>query len=397
MIEIKQYENVISKYSKRRKEILIKLYQNGPFDDTIQIAKLLGYPNINAANLQIGNMGRAVSEATGIVPKYTYEYKGEELLAYYTLIHDRFENGWGLQKNLKIAIENLGWIEKNEVNNISDKATNNTKITSGQKTFLFAWNPKKWKWETLQQSIDQIEQTGQATEKWSVISHRKIQPGDKAFLMRLGDEPKGIMAAGFVSTVPFLSKHWSGEGKSMHCVMINFEVILDPGAEPLLSLDILNQGNLANVNWTPQSSGIEIAPEIADELEAVWFDFLTTNEISYNHYLETEIVDQTIYLEGMPNQVVITKYERNPYARKICIDHYGLSCAVCKFNFEETYGEIGKNFIHVHHLTQVATIGKEYTIDPVKDLRPVCPNCHSMLHKRYPPLTIEELKELISK
>jgi 5-methylcytosine-specific restriction protein A len=81
------------------------------------------------------------------------------------------------------------------------------------KTFLFAWNPKKWDWTTLEQSIEQIEQTGRSSEKWSVISHKKIKQGDRAFLMRLGKEPKGIMAAGFVSTPPFLSKHWNGEDK----------------------------------------------------------------------------------------------------------------------------------------------------------------------------------------
>lgn len=77
MISVKQYEEVISKFSKRRREILIALYQNGPFDDTIQITKLLGYPNINSTNLQIGNMGVEVSQKTGILPIGTYEYKGE--------------------------------------------------------------------------------------------------------------------------------------------------------------------------------------------------------------------------------------------------------------------------------------------------------------------------------
>ncbi len=118
------------------------------------------------------------------------------------------------------------------------------------KTFLFAWNPNKWNWTTLEQTIDLIEQTGHATEKWSVISHKKIQPGDRAFLMRLGVEPKGIMGAGFVSTQPFLFKHWSGEDKLVHRVMIDFEVLLNSDKETLLSLDILNKGSLAKVDWT---------------------------------------------------------------------------------------------------------------------------------------------------
>lgn len=186
------------------------------------------------------------------------------------------------------------------------------------------------------------------------------------------------MAAGFVATPSFLSKHWSEEDKLVNRVMIDFEVILHPEKETLLGLEILNQGNLAKVNWTPQPSGIEINPEVTDELEAVWFDFLTTQDIRHNPFKETEKDEQKVYKEGTPNQVLVTKYERNPFARKTCIDYYGLSCSVCEFNFENEYGELGKDFIHVHHLRQVADIGKEYKIDPIKDLRPVCPNCHAI-------------------
>ncbi len=61
-------------------------------------------------------------------------------------------------------------------------------------------------------------------------------------------------------------------------------------------------------------------------------------------------------------------------------------------HFEEEYGNIGKCFIHVHHLTQLADIRQGYEVNPIKDLRPVCPNCHAMLHKKNPPYTIEQLK-----
>ena len=67
----------------------------------------------------------------------------------------------------------------------------------------------------------------------------------------------------------------------------------------------------------------------------------------------------------------------------------------CGFDFEREYGKIGEGFIHVHHIVSVASVGKEYKIDPVKDLRPVCANCHAMLHRKSPvPYTISELKEM---
>ncbi|WP_242926717.1 HNH endonuclease [Pontibacter vulgaris] len=264
------------------------------------------------------------------------------------------------------------------------------------KTFLFVWNPKKWEWKDLEQTISKIKIKGKATEDWSVASHKKISPGDRAFLFRLGEEPKGIVGSGYVSSHVFLAKHWSGENKTIHMVDIEFDVLLNVEQEPILSLDLLKQGDLSRINWTPQASGIEIQKEFTKELEGLWFDFLTTQNIRTNPFINSESDNHQVFTEGTPNQVLVTKYERNPFARQTCIDHYGLSCQVCDFNFEERFGELGQNFIHVHHLNQISSIGGQYQVDPIKDLRPVCPNCHAMLHKRKEPYTIEELKEFIS-
>lgn len=79
----------------------------------------------------------------------------------------------------------------------------------------------------------------------------------------------------------------------------------------------------------------------------------------------------------------------------MCIEQYGAFCNVCNFDFYITYGEIGKGYIHVHHIIPLSEIGKEYKLVPETDLVPVCPNCHSMIHKRKPVLTKTELKEII--
>ncbi len=94
-------------------------------------------------------------------------------------------------------------------------------------------------------------------------------------------------------------------------------------------------------------------------------------------------------------QALVNLYERKPAARVACIAHYGATCSVCDFNFGKIYGEIGEGFIHVYHLTEISSIGEEYEVDPIKDLRPVCPNCHAMLHKRDPAYSIDELKDMI--
>jgi 5-methylcytosine-specific restriction protein A len=111
--------------------------------------------------------------------------------------------------------------------------------------------------------------------------------------------------------------------------------------------------------------------------------------------LPEEIADDESLLEGSRRKITINAYERNPKARRECIAHHGTSCAVCRFNFAEVYGEVGKDFIHVHHLKQLADIGSEYEVNPVSDLRPVCPNCHAIIHKGNPPYSIEEVKSFL--
>ncbi len=105
--------------------------------------------------------------------------------------------------------------------------------------------------------------------------------------------------------------------------------------------------------------------------------------------------EPTQYAEGSVDQVLVNKYERSRLARQACLNAYGHSCTVCGFNFARFYGPLGHGFIQVHHLVEISSIGSKYEIDPIKDLRPVCPNCHAMLHKRVPALTIEELRSTL--
>ena len=102
------------------------------------------------------------------------------------------------------------------------------------------------------------------------------------------------------------------------------------------------------------------------------------------------------FSEGQVTQLLVNAYERNPQARTACIAHYGARCYVCRIDFGERYGPTVKGFIHVHHLCPLSSIGQEYAVDPVADLRPVCPNCHAVIHSRKPPYSIEEVRRMLT-
>ena len=97
-------------------------------------------------------------------------------------------------------------------------------------------------------------------------------------------------------------------------------------------------------------------------------------------------------IEGARYQVTVNAFERDPRARQLCITRHGTACAICGFSFGTAYGPVAEGFIHVHHLRPLSEIGREYEVNPVEDLRPVCPNCHAVLHRRVPSFSIEEVR-----
>lgn len=111
--------------------------------------------------------------------------------------------------------------------------------------------------------------------------------------------------------------------------------------------------------------------------------------------LEVISLDDSKYAEGGVKRTEVNRYERNPINRELCLASNGYTCKICGFNFEEHYGEYGRHFIHVHHIIPVSYNETSYYLDPVKDLIPVCPNCHAMLHHKNPPLEPSELADIM--
>jgi len=144
-----------------------------------------------------------------------------------------------------------------------------------------------------------------------------------------------------------------------------------------------------HIDYYERKTGTSVQEQ--KEIRNEFLKFIDSKTIIY----ADEVDEITEYAEGKTKAVLVNVYERNSIARKICIEHFGVICRVCSFDFEKKYGEIGKEFIHVHHKVDISTIGEEYSVDPINDLIPVCPNCHSMLHKKKPAYTVEELKQMM--
>lgn len=252
--------------------------------------------------------------------------------------------------------------------------------------YLYVWNPDKWVWSDQQDAIYRVNNGDQYDIYWSCGNTKRIEIGDLFFLMRLGVEPKGIIGCGYVSSQPYSLPHWDEQKASEGKLALRTDLLFKALSKiPIVSLTYL-QDKYLHYTWTPPAGGLSIPNEIAQEL----FSLIQNNEkFRFEPVAKKEI---QLYTEGKSKNITYKSYDRSPAARQSCIEHYGYSCSVCSFNFEKSYGEFGANYIEVHHLKQIADIGDEYMINPITDLRPVCANCHRMLHKTRPPLSIEELK-----
>lgn len=267
-------------------------------------------------------------------------------------------------------------------------------------TYLLTWNPDRWRWLDLQECIDDIRTQGYHLDTWSCGVTKRIIPDDRFFLIKLGKEPRGIVASGWVTSEVYEGTHWNKAAKKQSkkslYIDIHFDTILDPD-KVIFPRAKLDKGILAQMHWDAQASGATISPEVAIELEKQWAKFLNQPLPSGIGTLPEEAEISDAFDEGAKYQITINAYERSSEARSICIKHHGLNCSVCGFNFEKAYGEIGSRYIHVHHLKPLSEIAETYRINPIKDLRPICPNCHAMIHRRKPAYTIEELKRAVKR
>ncbi len=246
--------------------------------------------------------------------------------------------------------------------------------------YLLVWNPKVWSWPRRKQDFKKFTKDGTLSFSWSCGNRRTLPIGNRVFMLKLGETPKGIIGSGWTVSEPY-------PDQDRYFVDFVFDALSE---SPVLSLNELQR--LSSFHWLVQGSGIEIPDETTTELEKVWSK---KKGMRVRPFI-VEADSSTHYPEGAVERITVNAYERNPAARRDCIAHYGTACYVCGFKFSEFYGASLADFIHVHHLTPLSSLGRRYRVNPVRDLRPVCPNCHAVIHSRNPPLMVSEVKVKIT-
>lgn len=191
-----------------------------------------------------------------------------------------------------------------------------------------------------------------------------------------------------------LPESQAGAGRHK-CVICAFQRGFD-GAKgaPAETCDHANAAPVPVLQGLPQS---QAAPGVARHKCAVCAFAAGVAASRLERQYPDELPAAANYPEGATRRVVVNQYERSAPARAACIAHYGLKCAVCGMDFETVYGPEAAGLIHVHHLREIAGIGAAYQVDPVQDLRPVCPNCHAAIHRGNPIHGIDAVREMLQR
>lgn len=109
-----------------------------------------------------------------------------------------------------------------------------------------------------------------------------------------------------------------------------------------------------------------------------------------------EVASEATLSEGAVCTVTVNAYERDREARRQCIVAHGTTCCICGFNFGAVYGPEAEGYIHAHHLRPLSESGGRHVVNPVEDMRPVCPNCHAVLHLGGKCRTVEEVRQMLA-
>lgn len=260
---------------------------------------------------------------------------------------------------------------------------------------ILAWKPDRWQDPDYEAMREQVAETGQHLLSWTVSRDQDIPVGTDAWLLLQGSGPPisgllgGLIAHGKTRSEPYPTTHDTDPDRTTLRVQVAFDAFLPFGEQ--LASEVLKEFVPA-VPWDAvPASGLLVSWADEAKLRQLW-----------SNYGPASLADPTVpppgtYPDEALSKVEVNRYEMSPEARRACLAHHGTACAACGFSFEITYGEIGKDFIHVHHIVPAAQLGNDYELDPVSDLVPLCANCHAMAHQGVStPRTLAELRRIMA-
>lgn len=258
---------------------------------------------------------------------------------------------------------------------------------SAMTAIMLGWDPDRREgWQFAYASaVDAIRADGVASVSWPV-SGSSGAAGVDVWIVLQGGHERGLLGHGTAASDVRGPAGQSPDDDGS--LPVDLDLLL-PRGEHIPELVLLDR--VPGIEWgADPTSGTLLAPEDALLLRAVWAEHAPSSAVD-----PVTPIPGTLPMSAL-TRVVVNRYERDPDAVRLCLAHHGTSCAVCGFNFEETFGAAGRGYMQVHHIVPGSRMDADYVLDPLTDLVPLCPNCHAMAHRRSPePYSSAELRRLI--
>ncbi|WP_223915878.1 HNH endonuclease [Arthrobacter sp. NicSoilC12] len=283
---------------------------------------------------------------------------------------------------------------------------------------ILVWNPDEWNDWTYPAVLEEVAETGRHLASWDVGTSLDSDAGNAAgsaagtdaWLVLQGRHGRGLIGHGVIVSqrpVPRVQAPDSAsaaqtgvpadsppgtqpgaQGASQLYIQVDFDALLPAGDQ--IPTVVLAEA-VPGIDWEAlHGPALAVDPAVETLLRGLWDEFGPVPADP------TQPVPGTVPAVAV-TRVEVNKYEHSPDARRVCVAHHGTSCAACGFSFEIAYGEIGKDFIPVHHLVPVSQLGSGYELDPITDLVPLCANCHAMAHHGVrTPRSVAELRRIMA-
>jgi hypothetical protein len=268
-----------------------------------------------------------------------------------------------------------------------------------------------WKTDQVKAALEEAEQ-GVLLDHAASQQFGKVRPGDTVWIVNIERHTHKFLLVGRIEVRVVCGQRAAERDRGrgalfeapFHILAIPGseeparKIPLDPVARRLRFVSPEPSDRLTLVDGRVDQQQVrrlrELAPDTVDLFEQLWREASGGDARRAGERGE-EVLPNREYIEGGAVRVLANRYERDREARAACIAHHGAACTVCEMEFADVYGPLGEGFIHVHHLVLVSSRGTRYRVDPVRDLVPVCPNCHAMLHAGEAPPSVEELRRIV--
>lgn len=235
---------------------------------------------------------------------------------------------------------------------------------------------------------------------WTILSGEEaIKRVDKSAILYHGTGvPKQVL--------PFFGIDNANPPKSLRVIHRGKEINLRVNVDPFQRVRIFWPKALSEDiarTFPAETAMLETDEEQGRDAIIMHFRKINNSSFEIEVYGAGSVAEETVpeeymaQVEGKAVKVEYSRRMRSAINRQKAIEIHGSTCAVCGFDFEKTYGDLGRGFIEVHHLNPLGESEEEGEVNPATDLIPLCANCHRMIHRgKDGVLSPTDLRELIN-